>query len=206
MDRPLAKMIAGQLRRPSRPVGPVAGAVLDRGNRRINRTAVELLNLERRHEVLEIGFGGGSALARLLELTDRRVAGLELSQAMLRRASRRFRGALADGRLELRQGDVSALPYPEATFDRVLTVQTIHFWPSPEQGMREVLRVLRPGGRFVLAKATTEEMQKRAFTRYGFHFFSDQELRELFVCAAFCDISVKRCGPSVFGIGHRKQG
>ena len=45
---------------------------------------------------------------------------------------------------------MDALPYGDATFDRVLTVHTIYFWPDPVAAFREVRRVIRPGGRFVL--------------------------------------------------------
>ena len=203
MSRPLARAIAAQLRRPSGPLAPLFGAILDRGNRRINRTAIDLLDVGPEHEVLEIGFGGGAALGRLLDATGRPVAGVEISDAMVRRVSRRFRRETADGRLRVQQAGVSALPYPDSSFDRVLTVQTIHFWPDLEEGMREILRVLRPGGRLVVAKATSEEMQKRSFTRYGFRFISDEELRGLLESAGFSRVSVERRGPSVFAVGVR---
>lgn len=180
------------------------GLVLDRGNRTINQQAVDRLAVGGAQRVLEVGFGGGGTLARILARTDARVAGVEISDAMLSRARRRFRRELADGRLELERASVAELPYPSESFDRVLTVQTIYFWPDPPAGLRELRRVLEPGGRIVIATAAREEMEKRSFTRHGFRKFSEQELHDLVRQAGFDEVSVDRDGPRVFTTGTRR--
>lgn len=193
--------IAAQLRRPSGVAAPVMAIVLDRANRRINERAVERLAIRRDDEVLEIGFGGGGALARLLSATSGRVAGVELSAPMLRRARRRFRRELEHGRLELREASVAALPFDDATFDRVVTVNTIYFWPDHADGLREIARVLKPGGRVVIATVAKDQMDKRSFTAHGFTKFTEDELRQLLETAGFADVTVERDGPRVFTTG-----
>ena len=83
----VAKVVARQLRRPAGPIGAVMGFVLDRGNRTINQQAVDRLAVDGAQRVLEVGFGGGGTLARILARPDARVAGVEISDAMLSRAA-----------------------------------------------------------------------------------------------------------------------
>lgn len=197
----VTRFIAGQLRRPSGIAAPFMAFILDRANRRINERAVQRLTVGPDQDVLEIGFGGGATLGRLLSSTNGRVAGIELSGPMLRRARRRFRRQLEQGRLELREASVSTLPYGDATFDRVVTVNTIYFWPDQEEGLREIARVLRPGGRLVVATVAKEEMDKRSFTAHGFTKFSQEQLCRLLERAGFADVTVERDGPRVFTTG-----
>jgi SAM-dependent methyltransferase len=70
---------------------------------------------------------------------------------MWQQASRRAGTAK---RVDLRIGEVSSLPWPDAAFDGILAVNTAQFWPDPAADVAEVLRVLAPGGRIVIALRT----------------------------------------------------
>ena len=196
-----AEGLARQLREPSGLPGRAMGHLLNRGNRTINSRAVERLDLTGTEAVLEIGFGGGSALAQIRERTDGFVAGIEISDSMLAQGRGRFRRELESERFELEQAGVSDIPYDDGRFDRVLTVQTIYFWPDPAAGLREIHRVSRPDGRLLLATATVEEMEKRSFTRHGFRKFRDADLEKLLSGAGFSDVVVERDGSRVFSTG-----
>lgn len=90
-------------------------------------------------EVLEVGCGTGHWLARLAE-AGHAVRGLDASEAMLARARARLPDA------DLRHGSAERLPWPDATFDRVMCVHAIHHFPKQPAFVREARRVLRPGG------------------------------------------------------------
>ena len=200
----LAERIARQLRQPSGIAGRAVGHILNRANRPINRKAVKRLELSGDESVLEIGFGGGVALAQIIDRTNGFIAGIEISDSMLAHGRRRFRHELHSGGLELKQAGVSEIPYEDGRFDRVLTVQTIYFWPDPATGMSEIHRVLRAGGRLVLATAAREEMEKRSFTQHGFRKFSDGELEAIVREAGFSDAAVERDPPRVFTTGVKR--
>ncbi len=108
---------------------------------------VDLLGIERGDRVLEIGYGAGRAVELVAaRAVDGHVDGVDLSQAMVRAATRRNRRAVAAGRVALRQGDVAALPYADEQFDKALSIHSLYFWPDPERPLAEIYRVLRPGG------------------------------------------------------------
>ncbi len=80
----LARLVAEQLRQPSGLVGRAFGVILNRANRRINRRVVERLDVHPGQRVLEIGFGGGLGLDRLLDQGVGFAAGVEISEPTAR--------------------------------------------------------------------------------------------------------------------------
>ena len=78
------------------------------------------------------------------------VVGLDLSPAMLRHAHRRARGE-GLGNLALVRGDALHLPFGAGRFDVVNCCGALHLFPDADQALREVYRVLKPGGRFTVA-------------------------------------------------------
>jgi ubiquinone/menaquinone biosynthesis C-methylase UbiE len=202
--QPFSRILGRQLGRPSGLLGPLMGPVLDRSNRQINATAIEVLDVSASDDVLEIGFGGGGAIARLIALTDGHVAGVDISDTMLDRAQRRFRREIASGQVDLRDADVTSLPFEERSFDRVLSVNTIYFWPAPAAGLREVLRVLRLEGRLVLGTFPAERMRERSYTQHGFCFFDDDELEEMLSDAGFSEVRVERRDGRVYTSGTKR--
>jgi ubiquinone/menaquinone biosynthesis C-methylase UbiE len=100
-------------------------------------------------DVLDVGCGTG----RLLESaarrwTEARLTGIDPSAAMLAVARRKH---VDDARFTFKQGDASELPLDAASFDAAFTTMSFHHWGDQAAGIREVARVLRPGGLFVLA-------------------------------------------------------
>src|SRR5690606_11128774 len=111
--------------------------------------AVAALEPAPQHAVLDIGFGGGTSFKALLRAClDGKVAGIDRADTMVTRARRIWARDIEAGRLQVEQGTVCALPWDDGTFDRVLTVNTIYFWEDQEAALREVVRVLAPGGLF----------------------------------------------------------
>jgi ubiquinone/menaquinone biosynthesis C-methylase UbiE len=132
-------------------VGRFFGTVMARLNHEMNLMTLELLSVRPGERLLEIGFGPGRLIAALAERTGKGVIwGVDHSDTMVRQAVARNRKALEARRVALLEAAVSRLPFAEACFDRVCAVNGFQFWPCPEQDLREVRRVLKPGGLLAL--------------------------------------------------------
>ncbi|WP_147944141.1 class I SAM-dependent methyltransferase [Microbispora sp. CSR-4] len=103
-----------------------------------------------RGHVVEIAVGTGLNLP--LYDADTTVVGIELSERMLELARRRVAQAGLGEQVELRQGDVQRLDLPDGVADTVVSTFTMCTIPDPLAAAREAYRVLKPGGRFVLAE------------------------------------------------------
>jgi ubiquinone/menaquinone biosynthesis C-methylase UbiE len=100
--------------------------------------------------VLDIGCGGGANIARLMKLCPQGfVDGIDYSAESVA-FSRKKNADLLGRRCDIRQGDAGELPYADETFDLVTAFETVYFWPDLGGAFREVLRVLKPGGQFLI--------------------------------------------------------
>jgi len=202
----LARFLAAQLRKPSGRFGRVLGRFLNRSNREMNRRAVAHLDVRTGHRLLDIGFGGGVGIEAMLEISDELfVAGVDFSPDMVEQQRVRFADRVGRGQLRIERGDVERMPFEDADFDRVLSSNTIYFWPDPVASLQEILRVLRPGGRLVLACATKEELERFPPARHGFSRYDCDEVRGLLERAGFEGLEFARPSGerSFFAIAHR---
>ncbi len=123
--------IVRQFGNPTGPAGALAGYIMATrpSNRKRNDWAVSLLELDRASHVLEIGCGPGLALERICRLQPAaHVVGVDHSALMVARARKRVADCVAAGRADVREADAGHLSFPEAHFDRILTVNAFAFW------------------------------------------------------------------------------
>jgi len=88
--------------------------------------------------------------------------------------------------VELHRADATAMPFAEAGADAVLSVNTIYFWREPRAALREIRRVLKPGGRLVLGvRRKSIIMRLSPVTWFGFRLYSVRQIEELLRGAGF---------------------
>jgi len=142
-----------QFHHPAGAVGHVAGWVMARRSSNVarNRWAVQLLDVQPTDRVIELGCGPGVAIAALAARAIRGlVVGVDHSQVMIRQARRRNRAAVQAGRVRLIHTPVESLSISDGPFNAALAVNTVGMWPDPTARLRELARLLRPGGRIAL--------------------------------------------------------
>jgi arsenite methyltransferase len=145
----LRRAVSNQLSRPSGLGGRMVAVLMNRGNRSFNDRAIDLLGVQPGVRVLELGFGGGLTFQPLLQ-DGATVVGVDRASDMVDAATSRHRAAIDAGRLTLRVGDVQALPLEDRAVDRILTVNTVYFWPDLLTAFTELHRVLASDGRLVV--------------------------------------------------------
>jgi len=144
-----------QYRSPSGLIGRLAGERMVRQHGPETAWTMNLLEIQPTDIVLEVGFGAGQGIKLAAEkASDGRVIGIDLSEMMVRVATRRNAQAVKAGRVALAQGNMTALPFEDQYFDKVMTIHTFYFWSEPAQALGELYRVLKPGGRLVITLST----------------------------------------------------
>lgn len=177
-----------QFMRPTGLLGRLAGWLMARGNQPANQTAADLLDVRPDDQVLEIGFGPGVLIQILAaRAAEGFVAGVDPSDVMVRQAAGRNREAIRRGRVELRQGTASRLPYPDGRFTKACAVNSFQFWATPEEDLREVRRVLRDGGLLLLGLRSARSPGRLA-RRIGLADAQILNARELARRAGFHDV------------------
>jgi SAM-dependent methyltransferase len=105
--------------------------------------------------ILDVGCGGGRTIDRLASMAPNgKVFGIDYSEESVAVASATNKHWIESGRVRVQLGNVSQLPFPDATFDLVTAVETHYYWPDLPADVREVMRVLKPGGTFLIIAET----------------------------------------------------
>jgi ubiquinone/menaquinone biosynthesis C-methylase UbiE len=148
--------------------------------------------------ILDVGCGGGRTVSKLAAIAaEGKVYGADYSEESVAAAKRMNAREIGAGRVEIRQGSVSQLPFPEGMFDLVTGVETHIWWPDLRGDVREVFRVLRPGGTLVLIAevyggSTTKagQLAEKYASRTGMKLLSVEEHRELLEEAGCSDVRI----------------
>ena len=116
-----------------------------------SRQAVEMLDVQPTERVLELGCGPGVAVAALAARATRGlVVGVDHSAVMVGQARRRNKTAVKARRVRVTQASVENLSIDDGPFDAAIAINTIGMWPDPPARLRDIARLLRPGGRLAL--------------------------------------------------------
>ena len=124
-----SKSIVRQLGNPRGVFGQLILWWLNSLNRGMNDLTFKSLdlnpNLNNADHVLEIGFGGGTLIGRILSKSTARVAGMDISALAIRSVTKRYQEAINTGRLQLTKCEGTSLPYEDGAFSRVCCVNVI---------------------------------------------------------------------------------
>jgi len=132
------------------------------GHRSLTRWTMGFMDLQSDDRVLDIGCGGGMAVKLIAQITTEGfVVGVDYSEDMVQQARRRNTAAIRAGRVEVKHGNVAALPYDDASLDKVISVEAFYFWPDPVVNLQEVHRVIKQGGLAALAMEGSKEAPSR---------------------------------------------
>ncbi|NND04500.1 MAG: methyltransferase domain-containing protein [Acidimicrobiia bacterium] len=130
-------------------------------NPRSNRQIDAAADLHKAQSVLDIGCGPGAAV-RAAAYVVKEATGVDRSEAMIDIARRRSK---SHNNVSFVVAGAEELPFPDGSFDRIWTIHAFHHWEDPAGGIAESLRVLRPGGRFLVIESETKG--KHGLSRSG---------------------------------------
>ena len=140
-----------QCRKPTGWLGRLFLWIMSRGHSKLTEWGLQQVSVGKGDTILDVGCGGGGTVRKLAAVAaEGKVCGIDHSEQSVAVARRTNRQGVAEGRVEIRQASVSALPFSDDLFDLVTAVETHYFWPDLPADMREVLRVLKPGGTLII--------------------------------------------------------
>lgn len=165
---------------------------------RVTDWGLSHVDIEKQYTILDVGCGGGRTLNKLAaEAIEGRVYGVDHSQESVATSQKTNAKWTAMGRVEIRLGSVSHLPFADEMFDLATAVETHFWWSNLQQDMREISRVLKVGGKLVLiaevykgASSTMSRLIEKHAPKTGLLLLDVQEHRELFANAGFSQIEI----------------
>lgn len=132
---------------PQGVLGRLGGLIMERATGQRNEWTISLLNLADSDHVIDVGCGPGALVQALTTRVPRGfVAGVDMSPLMVEQASRRNALAIHAGQVAIKQSSALELPFKDASFDKALSANSVPFWPDQLAGVKEMQRVLKPGG------------------------------------------------------------
>ena len=146
--------------------------------------------------IAELGCGGGRNIRALLrKYPAATVTALDYSEISVEKARNINQEELQAGRCRVIQGDVSRLPFEDRAFDLATAFETVYFWPGPTESFREVFRILRPGGIFLIVNEVDGENPRDS--RWlsvidGMKIFNRSQFVTFLTEAGFSKVIVKR--------------
>ena len=190
----LGKLLAENVRNPTGRLGRLLVWVMNVEHSGLTDWGLLQIPIEERYTILDVGCGGGRTVHKLAEIAvSGKVYGIDISEESVAVSRRTNRRMIEAGRVEIRLGSVASLPFPDRAFDLVTAVETHYFWPDLVAGMREILRVLKIGGRLMIVGeiyrgGRYDERNRKFGERMNLAYQSVGELGRLFSIAGYSDV------------------
>ena len=186
------KELAQHLRKPKGEAGKGVGLQMNKGNKHICLNTYDLLNPNDGDVILEIGMGNGFFIKDLIEKADNiKYTGVDFSKTMVEEASTINNEFLKQGQVQFFEASIEKLPFESDSFDSITTTNTLYFWPQPELNIKELLRVLKPKGKLLIAYRSKDFMDQIELSNYGFEKYEVSHVEALFKNGGFNLVSTQ---------------
>jgi len=181
-----------QFAKPTGFFGKILAKGMARGHKEFYKHAVKAINPKKEDEYLEIGFGSGIFINKYMSHVSK-IAGIDYSEDMVKIASNINKKLVESGTAEFKQGYASSLPWPDNNFAIVAMIETFFFLNETEKTLKEILRVLKPGGRLIIEMAFNKDDgvdHKKHIKKFGLQLYSGEEMIQLLTKAGFNNILI----------------
>jgi ubiquinone/menaquinone biosynthesis C-methylase UbiE len=146
----LSKLL-NQWRKPTGWPGRAAVWAMNISHAKLTDWGLKHIVMEKHWMILDVGCGGGMTVHKLAAIaTEGKVYGIDFSEVSVTVSQRTNKRLIKMGRVEIRHGSVSCLPFSDNLFDFVTAVDSHYYWPDLAADVREVLRVLKPSGTLMI--------------------------------------------------------
>lgn len=185
------KHMAAQLRKPEGQDAIQTAEMMSKGNKRIIYNSLAALDATTGDHILEIGMGNGFHVKDILEKASNiSYTGCDYAEEMVKESAKLNLDFVSEGRAKFLHADITSLPLEDARFSKALTINTIYFWDKEELALKELHRVLQPGGKLIIGFRPKRQTEKYPFTKFGFNQFSKEDVEKLLTGNGFSVVSI----------------
>ena len=190
----MLKKIFENTKKPKGFLGKIIIFLMNKGHSSGSEWGLSHLDVKSDYDILDVGCGGGVNVALLLEKCDQgTVTGIDYSPVSVEASRKKNKEAIEKGKCNIIEGNVLSLPFKEDSFNIVTAFETIYFWNPIEKAFKEVFRVLKPEGKFLICTETdgkrkSDEKWKKLIE--GMEVYTSEELEKFLTGAGFSDIKV----------------
>ncbi|MBE6510430.1 MAG: class I SAM-dependent methyltransferase [Methanobrevibacter millerae] len=180
-----------QCRKPHGEEGIQTIKNMNENHKDISKFAFECVNVGKNDRILDIGCGGGVNIEKFLKLTENNVDGLDYSEISVAESIKRNKKAVDEKRCEVIPADVSNMPIEDETYDLVSAFETIYFWPDIKNTFKEVSRIIKENGQFMIAQGTDgnhPDDEKWLSTVEGMRVYTANQLKDYLINAGFSSV------------------
>ena len=154
---------------------------MNKGHEKLAKWGRSYINIDKDYTVLDLGCGGGRNIEYFLTKADK-VYGLDHSNTSVKMASEINKKAIDTGRCKILVGDVKSLPFEDESIDIVTAFETIYFWNDIEECFREIYRVLKNGGQFLICNEVSSKERrdvKKLLKMINFEIYKPNDLTKM---------------------------
>lgn len=186
------KLFFANTRKPKGFLGKLMINKMNKGHANLSDWGLSHLKNINPSQIADLGCGGGINVAKLIKLfPNAKVTGFDYSKVSVKESKKVNDEEIKKGICSIVQGDVSKMPFENETFDIITAFETIYFWPGPLISFKEVFRILKSGGTFMIVNefdGISEREKKYEKLIDGLKLYSQQELVNYLKQAGFIDI------------------
>ncbi|WP_297393343.1 class I SAM-dependent methyltransferase [uncultured Peptoniphilus sp.] len=154
---------------------------MNKGHEKLAKWGRSYINIDNNHTILDLGCGGGRNIEYFLTKADK-VYGLDHSETSVKMASKINKKAIKTGRCQILVGDVKSLPFEDESIDIVTAFETIYFWNDIEKCFKEIYRVLKKEGQFLICNEVSSKERrdvKKILNIINFEVYKAEDLTKM---------------------------
>lgn len=183
-------------RKPTGFGGELMVSMMNLGHNALANWGLHFLDLPKDTKILDCGCGGGANIKKMLKKCPQGIVkGVDYSPVSVEKAKKVNGKAIAEDRCVIWKGSVTKIIFAASWFDYVTAFETVYFWPDLAQSFREVSRVLKPGGTFLICNECGGDNpadEKWAEKIDGMKIYKDTELKAFLEEAGFVNVQVHK--------------
>jgi ubiquinone/menaquinone biosynthesis C-methylase UbiE len=153
-----------QARMPEGRFGAFWARFMNIGHSNLTRWGLSHISINKDDTILDIGCGGGKTVNTLAKIAaEGKVYGIDYSEVSVAVSTSKNKKLIDAGRVRILHASVDSLPFSADMFNLVIAVESCHFWPDLVNNLKEIRRVLKPGGSVIIVNGIyrDERFEKR---------------------------------------------